>query len=421
MNHLVLYWLALVAGSVLTGLSIVALLIAERAFEPVAAVASLLGFVVASWGFALIVISYPGADAIGYAALFGIAGAAGGFALASTLLAHIAFRSKPPRVPETLPDATESPAILLLSELEPVTYSARSTAAALEDLADEGLLAASIWVLPFLFMAQKTRYRAAGGTSPGSGELTAVAERLAVSLARRGIDRIDTASCEGERSLSARVVAAVERGFRTIVVAQCFIAESLEVDRAKREVDALRLSERGVTVSYADSLWNSSRCTALVAAKALAVVGDPTACGVVLVGQAQPAERSRDAGAFDQQESRFLNQVRVLLVERGVPEDRVHLAWADWRSPEVSGSVRHLSALGCRTVVVVPACFPLDSITTMLDVPLSVRQARVDEDVKVLTLHAWHDDDGLVEALRATIVSALDSSEAGTAHESGNA
>jgi protoheme ferro-lyase len=142
---------------------------------------------------------------------------------------------------------------------------------------------------------------------------------------------------------------------------------------------------------------------------------------VVLVGQAQPAERSRVAGAFDQQESRFLNQVRLLLIERGVPEDRVHLAWADWRSPEVSGSVRHLSALGCRTVVVVPACFPLDSVTTMLDVPLSVRQARVDEDVKVLTLHAWHDDPGLVEALRATVISALDAAESGPAPETGTA
>jgi protoheme ferro-lyase len=175
-----------------------------------------------------------------------------------------------------------------------------------------------------------------------------------------------------------------------------------------------------VTVAYADALWSSSRCASLVAAKALSVVGDPSSCGVVLVGQGQPAERSRVGSGFDQQESRFLNQVRLLLVEQGVPEDRVQLSWADWRSPEVSGSVRHLSALGCRTIVVIPACFPLDSITTMLDVPLSVRQARVEEDVKVLTLHAWHDDPGLVEALRATVLSALDAADACATPESGN-
>ena len=418
MNQLVVYWFALVGGAVLTGLSIVGLLIAERALEPVAAVSSLLGFVAAAWGFGLVANSYQGADAITYAGVFGAAAAAGGYALGSTLLAHLAFRAKRPSLPDSLPEAEARPAIVLLSEFEPVTYSARATAAALDDLADEGLLEASIWVLPFLFMAQKTRYRAAGGTSPGSGELAAVAERLAASLDSKGISQIDIASCDGERALSLRIAAAVERGFRTIVVGQSFIAESLEIDRAKREVDALRLSERGVTVSYADSLWSSARCTSLVTAKALAAAGDPASCGVVLVGQAQPTERSRVTAAFDQQESRFLNQVRLLLVEQGVLEERVHIAWADWRSPDVTGSVRHLSALGCRTVVVVPACFPLNSITTMLDVPLSVRQARVDEDVTVLTLHAWHDDPGLVEALRAAVIAALDTAESAAPQDS---
>ena len=87
------------------------------------------------------------------------------------------------------------------------------------------------------------------------------------------------------------------------------------------------------------------------------------------------------------------------------------IAWSDWRSPAVTGSVRRLAAIGCRTVVVVPACFPIDSIATMLDIPLAVRQARVDEGVNVLTLHAWHDDPGLVETLRAAVVSAIEAAD----------
>lgn len=415
MNHLIVIWLALVGGSVLTGASIVALLISERPLEPVSAASAFLGFVAAAWGFAQITISYEGLDAVGYGLLFGAAAVAGGYALASTLLAHLALHARPPGVPGAMTLIESAPAIVVLSELEPQTYSARSTAAALEDLADEGLLAASIWVLPFLFMAQKTRYRAAGGTSPGSGELETVAERLAVSLQSRGICDVQTASCQGERSLARRVAAAVERGFRTIVVAQAFVAESLEVDRAKREVDALRLADLGVTVSYAEPLWGSPRCASLVASKALLVAGDLPTCGIVLVGQAQPEERSRIADAFDHQETGFLNQVRMLLIERGVAEHHVHIAWADWRSPEVTGSVRHLAALGCRTVVVVPACFPLDSITTMLDLPLSVRQARVDQSVKVLTLHAWYDDPGLVDVLRAKVLLALEVAESDVA------
>jgi sirohydrochlorin ferrochelatase len=413
MNHFVLYWFTLVAGSVVMGASVVALLIAERTLEPVSAVSAVLGLVAASWGLGQIATSYAGADAIGYALFFGAAAAAGGYALASTLLARLALHSRPPGAASDQTHEEPSPTVLLLSELEPTFYSARATASALENLAEEGLLAASIWVLPFLFMAQKTRYRAAGGTSPGSGELTAVAEALARTLAPKGITRVDTAACEGDRSLAVRVVAAVDRGFRTIIVAQTFIAESLEVDRAKREVDSLRLAERGITVSYAEPLWSSARCAALVSARALAVAGDLNTCGVVLVGQAQPEERSRLAGAFDSQESGFLNQVRVMLLDRGVSDEHVRIAWADWRSPEVTGSVRHLAALGCRTVVVVPAGFPLDSITTMLDIHMAVRQARVDPSVNVLTLQAWHDDPGLVEALRSTVLSVLESSERG--------
>ena len=412
MNHLVLIWLALVGGSVLTGVSIVALLIADRGLEPVAAVSAFAGFASFAWGFGQITATYDGLEAVGYALVFGAGAVAGGYALASTLLARLALRHKTRPVPDELPEGDPSPAVVLLSELEPAIYSARATAAALEDLADEGLLEASIWVLPFLFMAQKTRYRAAGGTSPGASELHGVAERLALSLRGRGIAHVDTASCDGERSLADRVVAAVERGFRTIVVAEAFVAESLEVDRAKREVDALRLSERGITVSYADPLWGSTRCASLVSAKALAVGGDPATCGVVLVGQAQPDERSKVAGDFDQQETGFLSQVRMMLVDRGVLEQHIYIAWADWRSPEVTGSVRHLAALGCRTVVVVPACFPLDSIATLLDLPLSVRQARVGQGVNVLTLQAWHDDPGFVEALRTKVISALDLIEA---------
>jgi len=411
MNHMVVIWLALVCGSVLAGASIVALLISERALEPLSAVSVMVGLACAAWGFARITTTYDGIEAVGYGLLFGAAAAAGGYALASTLLAHLALHPKLPVMPRVLPPAATTPAVLLLAELEPRTYSARSTAAALEDLAEEGLLRASLWVLPFLFMAQKTRYRAAGGTSPGSGELETVAESLATTLRARGIADVRTAACQGDLSLVRRVAAAVEQGFRTIVVAQAVVAESLEVDRAKREVDALRLNELGISITYADPLWGSSRCASLVAAKAALVAGDPTTCGIVLVGQAQPEERSRIADAFDHQEAGFLNQVRMLLIERGIPEHHVHIAWADWRSPEVTGSVRHLAALGCRTVVVVPACFPVDSITTMLDLPLAVRQARADQSVKVLTLHAWYDDPGLIDVLRSGVLHTLDMAE----------
>jgi len=402
-------WVALVAGAVGTGASFVGILVARRSYEPLYAATGLASFVLCAWGFGDITVVYDRLDAIVYAFIFGLAGIAGGYALVSTLLAWLASRERSVELPPTLPDALPQAAVLLLSEVEPPEYSPSTTAAALEGLSEEGLLNASIGVLPFLFMAQKTRYRAAGGVSPAARQVEAVADRLARVLGD-AVGTVESAWCEGERSLVSRVADAVERGFRTIVVVEAIVADSLEVDAAKRAVDALRLEESGVSIAYSEPLWRSERVASLVTNRALAVAGDLAAAGVVLVGQGQPEDRSRDRRDFDEQETAFLNRVRMLLLERGVPEQSVKIAWADWRAPEVTGTVRHLAALGCRRIIISPACFPLDSITTLLDLQLSVRQARVDETVSVVTLPAWHDDEGLVAELRASAQSTLRSS-----------
>jgi hypothetical protein len=400
----------LVVGAIGTGASFVGILVAKRSTETAYAALGLMFFCACAWGFGAVTISYDRLDAIVYAFVFGIAGIGGGYALVSTLLGSLPRQHGDITLPgsDNMPDDRGTPAVLVLGEVEPPTYSPVATAAALEDLAQEGLLKASIGVLPFLFMAQKTRYRAAGSISPAARQLEAVAERVESVLGgawKPG--RVQPAWCEGERSLSSRVIQAVAAGFRTIIVAETVIAESLEVDIAKRAVDALRLGDLGVSVSYVGPLWGSERIAGAVTNRAMAVVGDPSAAGVVLVGQGQPDSRSRDRREFDEQETSFLNHVRMLLLERGLGEQSVRIAWADWRAPEVTGTVRHLAALGCRRIIVSPTCFPLDSVTTLLDLQLAVRQARVDDTVSIVTLPAWHDDPALVEELRADICGAL--------------
>ena len=410
MSNDAVIWVALVVGAIGTGASFVGILVAKRSMEAVYAAVGLVFFILCAWGFGAVTIAYDRLDAIVYAFIFGIAGIGGGYALVSTLLGSLPRGHGREALPasDSMPDELSVPAVLVLGEVEPPTYNPVATAAALEDLAEEGLLKASIGVLPFLFMAQKTRYRAAGGTSPAARQLEAVAERVESVLGgawKPG--KVEPAWCEGERSLSSRVIQAVAGGFRTIIVAETVIAESLEVDIAKRAVDALRLDDLGVSVSYVGPLWGSDRIAGAVTNRAMAVAGDPSAAGVVLVGQGQPDSRSRDRREFDEQETAFLNHIRMLLLERGLGEQSVRIAWADWRAPEVTGTVRHLAALGCRRIVVSPTCFPLDSITTLLDLQLAVRQARVDETVSIVTLPAWHDDPALVEELRADICGAL--------------
>jgi protoheme ferro-lyase len=414
--------MALVAGAVGTGASFAGILIARRSLEGVMGLLGFGSFVMCAWGFGGITLTYDRMDASIYAFLFAAAGIAGGYALVSTLSGWMAKRARGSQshIPASLPDNPGTVAVLVLGEVEPPTYSPTTTAAALEDLADEGLLKASIGVLPFLFMSQKTRYRAAGGNSPAARQLDSVTERVRDLLSgNQTVGRLESAWCDGEHALATRVASEVAKGFRSIVVAEAVIAESLEIDTAKRAVDALRLGDIGVSVTYAGPLWGSERIAHLVTERILQVVGEMEAAGVVLVGRGQPEDRARDRRDFDSQETAFLNRVRMLLLESALAEQNVMIAWAEWRTPEVTSTVRHLAALGCRRIVVAPACFPFDSIATVLDLQLAVRQARVEDGVSVVTLPAWHDDPAFAEELRSDIsgvlTSATESATCGTA------
>lgn len=401
-------WIPLIAGAVLFGAALVGILVVRRSLEPVFGVAALAAFACAAWAFGELSIVYDRFDVLLWALAFGVAAFAGGYALASTLLASIAARPRRLVPPTSLPADPGAAALIVLGEVDPDAYDERSTAADLDRLTEEGLLTVSIAILPFLFFAQKARYRAVGGTSPAVGQLVGVAERVAGMLHGSAFDAVEPAWLGGEKDLASRVLHLAERGYRSIVVAQVMIAGSLELDDAKRRVDTLRLDDLDVAVSYTDSLWSAERVAALVAMRVMAVVDDPADTGVVLVGLGQPEERSRECRTFDENETAFLNRVRLMLIDRGISDANVRLAWADWHGPDVTSTVRHVAALGCRRLVVAPACFPLDTVETLLDLPLSVRQARADEGVSIVTLPAWHDDPLLAEELRSRAIALLD-------------
>ncbi len=400
-------WITLVVASFALGTSTVAILVVRRSAEPAFAALGLAALITGAWAFALISEAYTRLDAVIYALVFAAGAAVGGYALASTLLGLLA-RSESVTVlgVEIGPD-TGKAALVILGEDEPASYDEGATATALDRLSEEGLLHASIAILPFLFMAQKARYRAAGGTSRAARQLDSLAEHVEASLSSSEFGQVGSASVEGRRSLEQAVISAARHGFRRIVVAEAVVGASLELDRDKCRVDALRLSDHGVCVAYTDVLSDSERIAALVATRILNIAGDPALTGVVLVGAAQPDTRSKDRRDFDEQESSFLNRVRMRLVERGLAETHVRIAWVEWRTPDVTSAVRHLAAMGCLRIVVSPACFPLDTIRSTLDIEIAVRQARLDPSVTAITLTGYASDPAFAEELRGRALNAL--------------
>lgn len=407
-------WVSLIIGAFTFGVAFVAILIARRSLEPAFAVVSLAGFGSAAWAFGSLSSVYDRFDVMLWGLGFAVAAFAGGYALASTLLASLALRPSDFNPPEELPTDNGAAALVIVGDVDPAEYDERLTASELDNLSEEGLLEVSIAILPFLFFAQKARYRAVGGSSPATRQLASIADHVGASLASTAFGRIEPGSLDGRDDLATRVLSLALSGYRTIVVTEAMVAGSLELDEAKRRVDSMRLNELGVHIVYADALWSAERVATLVANRVMAVSDDREVVGVVLVGIGQPDERARTCRSFDEHEAAFLNRVRMILLDRGLAETFVRLAWADWHTPDVTGATRHLAALGCSRIVVMPACFPLDTVETLLDLPLSVRQARVEDGVTTVALTAWYDDAALVDELRSRAVRALESVASGS-------
>jgi protoheme ferro-lyase len=391
-EHLVQYnlsWAALSFASLVAGAGSVGLLVLPHWKTPVAGVVTLLGFAASVWFFGVISIEYG--TPLGYALGLGLALAstAGGYALASSVAERYAKSGTAPAIPE--PSGHDT-ALLLLACAEPETYETRDTAAELRQLADEGAVELTLSVTPFLFAAQKARYRAIGGKSPARAQVRRIAERIEGLIESGLYGRVDAAWCSGAGSLAWRVAAAASDGYDSIVVVPLAVAESLEMHQAKQLLDRARPEDAGVRVAYATPLQDSESIAQLVARRISVGIGDPQTTGVALVAHGQPEVREQVNSQFDEGEVSFVNRVRVLVSEQGVSEQHIRISWAEWREPGVASTVRHLAALGCERILVSPVCFPYESSLTRLDIPLGVRQARLDPSVSVVTLSAWGDE-----------------------------
>lgn len=403
MNQTAFLWIVAVSGSMVSGFAVVCLLVAPRRLESFAAAIAIAGGAASAYALARVGVVYQRADAILYAFAFALAGLGGGYALASTLLFRLAHPLSPPPVFDDDPPRDPRAAVLVTCCVEPPRYNPASTARMLLALTDEGLLEASIGGLPFLFFAHKTRYKGLDDRSPSLSQLVSVAERLQAALIDEAVV-VDWATCSGPDRLPVKVAAALRRGHRRVLVANLAVATSVQMESARLETDALHPEAYGASVVDITSISSSDRIPELLVKRVQGAAGDAAAAGVVLVGHGQPEERARRRPAFGEAETVFMSRLRLLLNEHGVPNDRVRIAWSEWMEPGVTSEVRHLAALGCERIIVVPAVFPLDTLSTSLDLGLAARHARVEDSVQVTVLPGWGADDIVVDELKRLVL-----------------
>lgn len=404
MNHLTMTWLLLVLTALATGAGLVAVLVANRVFElPLAFVG-----VMALGANGYLLIGLPRVTGAPVSLIWGVAislgAAAGGYGLAASVLQMSATNPQPAGMrPSALP--SEEPAVILTACTEPARYSVRETALMLQALADEGLLDVSLALLPLLFFAQKTRYRVAGDVGPSRKDLERLADRVSTALPQR--ISVSWADCAGVDSLTTEARRLAAAGHRRIVVATVALAESWAYREARSELDDAGLPSQGTSVDYTPPLFDSDRIVAMLATRVTEVTRGAANPAAVLVGVGQPEFASHKDPEYDELEIGFLSRLRVALTDRGFAESAVAVAWPDWEQPDVTSTVRHLANLNHDVVVVVPAAYPLETLTVRIDLEAAVRQARVDESVNVVLMSAWKDDDAVVSELRARILDAL--------------
>jgi protoheme ferro-lyase len=395
------YWTALVAGSLLAGACLVWLLALKRGRQPLVVLAGLIATIAAGYGMAELVTRYGTPEAIVTLSLITLGCIGGGYGIASSLLANLARRGR--RRDLGFADeeqARADAAVLIVACVEPKTYDPGAVALELDHYEDAGIQEATVGMTPFMYAAQKARYRAAGGESPSLSQATATVVRLEQLLDRDRYGWVDLVTCQPKDALDVAISRMVRRGFKRIIVGAISVAESYELDRAKIAVDALRPEAHGISVTYATTLWASDDITEMVAERIwTSAATDVDATGIALIMHGQPEAYQQTHAQFDAQENAFCNRIRMLLVDKGVRESNIRLCWMDWRPPDVTETVRHLAALGCERILVVPACYTFDSITTLLDLPMAVRQARVEDHVYVTILTAWGEDPLVAQAL----------------------
>ncbi|MBE0475962.1 MAG: ferrochelatase [Coriobacteriia bacterium] len=387
-------WLALLLGAVGAGAALVALLIAPPRYEP-PAFAGAAGMVAMSgWGLVLLSARHGSVGAAVLSGALGLAAFLGGYLLAASMLPLLARSAPPAPLPRVEGDPARSPAYVLLSRAEPERYHPRWAAATVAEVSGSGSMFVPVALLPFLFAAQKARYRLAQGRSPARQTVLGLAQRSARAL---GVPEVRVAWCEPPGSLAEAVHAAAQAGCSRIVVATLAVAEGHPEERAKMALDALKPGEAGLEILYTQPMWSSERLAGLVAGRASSFADGSPEAGVTLVMEAQPPAWEGAHEEFDRQEAAFAGRVRTLIAEGGVPGERIRTAWADWRTPDVTETVRHLAALGCERVAVVPAGFPTETLVTMLDLARGAELARTEAAVQLLP--PWGNDPAVAEEL----------------------
>ena len=402
-----LHWLALLIGSLAFGACVVVAMVLPRHSATLAVLMGIGGFVGALYMLGTISQVYATPLAIGSAIFIIVAGISLGYTIAASSIPHLADVRHRSRVPG--PSRAPHTAIVLLESAEPELYDPVAIAYRQRLLAETADIELPLTAVPFLFLSEKTRYRAIGGRAPGASTARTLAEKIAATWTTGEHPAVEVASDQYPADLRAVVEAHVAAGTRHVAIVPLGQSESAATDHALALLDADATQRLRAHVAIAAPIWCDDGLVARLTERVLAcVAGTPIAhVGVALICPGAPEAWERRYTDASETENYFVQRVRMRLADSGLKCEHVRAAWLDWQTPDVTETIRHLAVLGCQRIICVPATTVLPTLDTLLDLERAVNYARVPESVAVVTLGAWGDDDAVAQAVCSTAASAL--------------
>jgi protoheme ferro-lyase len=354
---------------------------------------------------------YRTPTAIGGALFFSLAGAVTAYMLTAALLPLLARLPFPAAETDDC-GVRAGRAVVLVACADAPRYDPRAISSRASDLGRIGALDVPLAAEPFLYLAERARFAALGGVSPGPAAARSLCDSVTVAVRAFAPDTQVRLSWTYARPTLTDMVTQLSRsGVESIAVVPLGSAQDPGVVRALDELDALRAPKGTPPLAVVSSLWTDRRLADRMAQRIIdAVPDEPRAStGVALVCPGRPTGEPDGRSGDDGDEIYFTQRVRMLLAAQGFDDRLVRIAWLDWQQPDLTEAVRHLAALGCQRVVVAPATIVVPTVSIVLDTRQALEFARLPIHVSVTVLPPWEDDPAIVDTIAAGARTALDS------------
>jgi len=335
-----------------------------------------------------------------------LAGLAIGWLGANAMFLHQEEQRSLPAVNPPAPDLRDHTAVVYLTHGEPPGYDPMPWVETMKEMDSLKVPFMPTALRPLFFNAYRNEYLKLGG-SPHNIMHGAMINSLERLYRQDGDEttRFYLSFLDSNPRPDEMVIRAINAGAKRIVLMPVFVTISSHTEAGQDMVKELNVAQYGVPVCYAEPLWDSELLQQMFVERARKFADDsPRAkVGILLVGHGQPAEWDAVWPTQTTQEIEFREGIVEKLVADGFLRENISLAWMGFKNPPADEEAVRLAKNDLEKLLVFSATISASSLHSIYDIPNTVAQANLPENLEVINLGAWDDDPLVIAAIREKI------------------